>query len=51
MYIHIAEVPCNMSSVSNCSQGCVSINETETCFCMPGYQLDVDNTTCSGTYM
>ena len=46
-YIYIADVPCN---VDNCSQGCANINGTETCFCMPGYQLNMDNVTCSGKY-
>ena len=29
-------------------QGCTIINGVETCFCEPGYKLDMDNTSCIG---
>ena len=49
-YIHsifdVAEVPCTV--VSDCSQLCANISGNETCFCMPGYQSDIDDITCSG---
>ena len=41
----VAEVFC---TGHNCSQDCVNINGAELCFCMPGYQLNMDNVTCSG---
>ena len=34
--------------MSGCSQGCANISGSETCYCVPGYQLDMDNVNCSG---
>ena len=45
-YTCTALINCTMSP--NCSDGCAVINGTETCFCTPGYQLDIDNITCIG---
>ena len=45
-FIYVAEVPCG--TVNDCSS-CANISGRETCFCMPGYQLDIiDNVTCLG---
>ena len=49
--MYVADVPC---AENNCLQGCANIDGSETCFCMPGYQLDEvheDNDTCSGMVM
>ena len=43
----LAVAPCTMN---NCSQSCANINGKETCFCMAGYQLGIDNVSCLGTY-
>ena len=43
---YVAEYPC--STVTDCSQSCANISGRETCFCMSGYQLDIDDITCSG---
>ena len=43
---YLADDPCTMD---NCSEGCAIISEKETCYCTPGYQLDImDNITCIG---
>ena len=43
--MYIADIPCTMD---NCSQGCANISGEDICFCIPGYQLDTNNITCSG---
>ena len=34
--------------MSNCSQHCANISGSEACYCVPGYQLDVNDFGCSG---
>ena len=36
---------------NNCSDICVSVNSTITCFCSPGFALGADEKTCNGKCM
>ena len=47
LYFNLYAAAVNCSS-NNCAQGCANINGNNVCFCVPGYQLNMDNVTCSG---
>ena len=45
-YISAANVDCTIGS--NCVQGCAVVGGVERCYCLSGYQSDIDDITCLG---
>ena len=49
LYIIAADVDCTVRS--DCAQGCAVVGGVEMCYCLPGYQFNVDAINCLGTYI